>query len=470
MPTVREERVLFRNVPSLIILSCGFFACVLFAFNPADASSVRQLTSGPKNHCLDNNENFSPDDRFLCYDTRPPDGNIANGRTIEKVNVKTGEITVLYKAKNPIQDFGPGMGAANYSHIKNEVMFICGKPTETGLRYAKTCRFGRMVDGNGSGKTWILDARDVTFPYTPGALRGGTHRHEPDGTGRYVGYTYNDQIMKALGKDLRTIGVTVRNHPVSVDEDSLGENNDGEGWSVLVVRVTPDPKPGSDGISYAAGDSWVGTHGYRREDGTLQMARAFVGKVRDKNGNEVDELFIVDIPSDLTRPGKWGPLEGTPLDFPQPPAGTVQRRLTFTVDQPHPGIQGIARSSPDGSQISFLMADNNGKQQVFLISPLGGEPRQASFKPEGIALAPRWHPSGTRIVTVDNRNRLLVISVADGDSFGQSTVLTEEEGEERNNFLWSHDGNTIAFNQAVPINGQLWQQIFLVGFRDGDND
>jgi hypothetical protein len=128
-----------------------------------------------------------------------------------------------------------------------------------------------------------MDARDVTPPFTPGALRGGTHRHEPDATGKWVGYTYNDQIMHALGKDLRTIGVTQLGNPVKTDRDPKGENHDGEGWSVLVVRVTPDPKPGSDEINQAASDSWVGTHGYQRADGKRQLARAFLGRVKDKN-------------------------------------------------------------------------------------------------------------------------------------------------------------------------------------------
>eukprot|EP01034_Spumella_vulgaris_P041306 gene41306-51145_t len=45
----------------------------------------------------------------------------------------------------------------------------------------------------------------------------------------------------------------------------------------LVVRVVPEPEPGSDEISHAVSDSWVGTHGYRRTDGKMQIARAFLG-------------------------------------------------------------------------------------------------------------------------------------------------------------------------------------------------
>jgi len=437
----------------------------------ATGGTVRQLTFDSKNHCLDNNDNFSPDDRFLCFDTRPPDGNIANGRTIEKVDIETGKITVLYEAENPRQDFGPGMGAVSYSPVADEGMFICGKLTSLGLKYEKHRRFGRVAAGDGSGKTWIMDARDVTPPFTPGALRGGTHRHEPDATGKWVGYTYNDQIMHALGKDLRTIGVTQLGKPVKTDRDPKGENHDGEGWSVLVVRVTPDPKPGSDEINQAAGDSWVGTHGYQRADGKRQLARAFLGRVKDKNGREVEEVFIVDIPADLTKPGAWGPLEGTEDSFPQPPAGTVQRRLTFSTEKKIPGAQGVVRSSPDGSQLSFIMADESGIPQVFLISPLGGEPHQATFEPDGVTLSARWHPSGNSFLTVNKKGQLIVVNAVPGDGFGKAIPLTEAGEPEAFDFVWSRKGNLIAFGRTMPDkNGNPWKQIFVMDFPDSNRD
>ncbi len=38
------------------------------------------------------------------------------------------------------------------------------------------------------------------FHILPGALRGGTHRHEWSGDGKWIGFTYNDAILKALGR------------------------------------------------------------------------------------------------------------------------------------------------------------------------------------------------------------------------------------------------------------------------------
>ncbi len=71
----------------------------------------------------------------------------------------------------------------------------------------------------------------------------------------------------------------------------------------------------------------------------------------------------------LQQPGEFGPLEGTKTDFPMPPKGTVQRRLTFTADSAHPGCSGIVRSSPDGNTLAFLAKDEKGVTQIFTLSP-----------------------------------------------------------------------------------------------------
>src|SRR4051812_13032384 len=57
----------------------------------------RQITFSAKNHELDNNDNFSADGRFLCYDARETFGpGIDRCRSIEKVEIETGIETVLY--------------------------------------------------------------------------------------------------------------------------------------------------------------------------------------------------------------------------------------------------------------------------------------------------------------------------------------------------------------------------------------
>ncbi len=418
---------------------------------------VRQITFDKnKSHDLDNNLNFSPDDRWLCYDTRPFNGSIADGRTIEKVNIQTGKEVVLYRVAHYVEHKGPGVGAVSFFPHKDSVIFIHGPDTEKGLVYQKTRRVGAIVPADGSGKVVWADSRDVTFPFTPGALRGGTHRHEPGGPGdEWIGFTYNDLIMKRYGEsigknlDLRTIGVTHLGHPVKVDRDAAGENRSGIGFSVVVVKVVPNPKPGTDEISHAASDSWVGESGYRKPDGSLQLARAFLGKLA--SGKE--EVFIVDIPWDITQPGPDGPLEGTRTTFPSPPKGTVQRRLTHTES----GCSGNVRSNAQGTRLSFLSKDKKGHWQIFLISPLGGTMRQATFFKNGVQSEARWLPVGKALVCVAN-NRIYRVNVnEESPDFGKATALTGDFEQPPSNLVASHNGKIVAFN--LERNHQL--QIFV---------
>lgn len=408
---------------------------------------VRQLTfrQGVNNN-LDNNLNFSPDGNWICYDTRAKDGQIADTRTIERVNIATGKIDTIYQAPNPVHNLGPGVGAVSYFPNEDKVIFIHGPDSRLGLQYQKSRRAGAIVTPGKPTQVVWADARDVTYPFTPGALRGGTHRHEPGGVdGKWIGFTYNDLIMKRLGQDLRTIGVTHLGIPVTVDKDKQGENSNGAGFSVLVVRVTPHPEEGTDQIDQAAGDSWVGRSGYLKPDGSRQLARGFIGELANRH----KEVFIVDIPNDITKAGKLGPLEGTSTGFPQPPAGTEQRRLTFTKS----GCEGNVRSSSDGKWLSFRSADKNGTSQIFLVSPNGGDPVQVTFLPNGVSTEARWHSGGRFITFAANRQ----IYIADIKS-NPARPVTPPFPDEPTNLVWSPDGKWIAFNQTLKGD----QQIILV--------
>jgi hypothetical protein len=441
---------------------------VLFMAAPRTDANERQIThDSASDHLLDNNDNFSPDDRFLVFDTRTPAG-IQESRLIAKVEIATGKITPLYRPEDANQ-FGPGVAAASFAHKHNEVIFIHGPlvPTGPDNQYEKHCRLGGIVSGEGGTACTFADARNTRPPFTVGALRGGTHRHEFSGDDRWIGFTYNDAVVRAhglkVGKnlDLRTIGVTKLGHPVRVP--AAGQfSTEGAGFSVLVVVVTPDPKPGSDEISQAAGDSWVGLTGYRRVDGARQLARAFIGTTRDQHGRPLDELFIVDIPEEISIPGPLGPLEGTETAFPMPPAGTIQRRLTHTESGPYPGCRGIARSSPDGERISIRMRDANGAWQIFLVAPQGGQPQQATFIADGVDSDARWHPLGRAIACVAG-NRIVITDVEPGPRFGRSTVVSDRSPAPFA-LVWSHDGKTLAYNRTIRAEGKDVIQIFVAGY------
>ncbi|MFD2519822.1 DUF3748 domain-containing protein [Emticicia soli] len=435
---------------SLLTLIFSLSACTTMEY-----MTEKQITDDANyHHDLDNNDNFSPDNQWLVYDTRTDDGGIAASARIEKVNVETGEKKIVYELPHN-QAWGPGAGAVSYSPVENAVVFIHGLPSVTEANpYQQWRRTGVIIDENLAGKRIFMDARDITAPYTKGALRGGTHRHEWSGNGQWIGYTYNDAVMKALEDstgekhNLRTIGVSKKINAVVLEKDATGENISGEWYSVLVVKVTPTPTPGSDEISHAAGDSWVGTNGYQKTDGSRQMARAFIGTVKDKNGKNVDEVFIVDIPEDITIAGEAGPLEGTATTMPMPPKGTVQRRLTHTADGNQPGCVGIVRSAPDGQTLAFLAKDDKGILQIFTIAPDGTKLTQLTFHDTPVEGFFRWHPSGKNIYYVCNGS--IMSCETDPEAFDKRVKqLTKPTVPSPTNLVISHDGKTIAFNRLI---------------------
>ena len=453
-------KILYIRSLLLVILSFILLAACSQMKYPDEIQITHDLTY---NHDLDNNDNFSPDDEWLVYDIRTEAGIGACSR-IEKVNTETGEVVVLYELKKN-QSYGPGAGAVSYSHTENQVAFIHGLMNITAENpYQQWRRSGVIIDDAKPGVPIFMDSRDITYPFTPGALRGGTHRHEWSRDGGWIGYTYNDAILKHLEDstgemhNLRTIGVSKKIIPIEVDEDPEGENINGEWFSALVVNVVANPEAGSDEISRAAGDSWVGISGYRKQNGTLQRARGFIGTVKNKSGDDVDEVFIVDIPEDITVPGENAPLEGTLTTMPAPPLGSAQQRLTFTAETKHPGCTGIVRSSSDGKHLAFQAKDINGILQVFTISPLGGEPLQQTYHESDVQSGVRWHPNGHRICYIWDNS--IIIKDLGTDSFQRITAATEIPPTDP---IWSHDGNTIAYNRLViDQSGNKTKQIFII--------
>ncbi len=439
-----------------------FIVSLLSACTTMEYLEEKQITNDlTYHHDLDNNDNFSPDNEWLVYDTRTDEGGIAASGRIEKVNISTGEKKIVYQLPSN-QPWGPGAGAVSYSPVENAVVFIHGLMSVTEANpYQQWRRTGVIINTDQPGKPIFMDARDITAPYTKGALRGGTHRHEWSGDGQWIGYTYNDAVMKALEDstsqkhNLRTIGVSKRIGAVKVEKDSKGDNVSGEWFSALVVKVTPTPKPGTDEISHAAGDSWVGTNGYKKPDGGPQMARAFIGSVIDKNGKKVDEVFIVDIPEDITKEGISGPLAGTETAMPAPPEGTVQRRLTFTANSVQPGCVGIVRSAPDGQSLAFLAKDTKGILQIFTIDPYGKNQTQVTHHDSPVEGYVRWHPSGKSLFYVWNGS--IVKCNTGSESFEKRyQLLTKPSAPSPTNLVISHDGKTIAFNRLIGNAKQIF--------------
>jgi len=426
----------------------------------------RQITHDPKNHILTNIGVWSADGTWIVYDTRSdPAGSIFDGPTVEQVNVETGEVRVLYRSQR-----GAHCGVATCHPMDDRVIFILGPQDPTAdWQYSAFHRDGMIVGAASPNVAIYMDARDIVPPFTPGALRGGSHVHVFSPDGQWVSFTYEDHLLAqfadaSAGNDVnqRNIGVSIAGRPVRVS-DKHPRNHNGEFFSVLVTRTTAHPRPGSDDITRACEEGWVGTDGYLRADGTRQRrAIAFQGLVTTTDGQSISEAFIVDLPDDLTQSGD-GPLAGSETRAPFPPKGCVQRRLTFTADRKFPGLQGPRhwlRSSPDGSRIAMLMKDDAGIVQLWTVSPLGDALHQLTHNPWPIASAFSWSADGRSIAHVMDNS----IFVTDADT-GIGTCLTprypDESAPRPEACVFSPDGRKIAFVRNVPLGGQSFNQIFV---------
>ncbi len=408
-----------------------------------------QVSSSQKMHSLDNNDNFSPDDKFLCYDTRGTvfNNDIANGKTIEKIEVSTGNETVLYEPESFTGEQGaPGVGAVSWHPTENKVIFIHGpllSEVEKRGYYGIRNRTGVEVSADGNGILTKVDMRDVSTsrPTTPGAQRGGTHRHEYTRNGNRIGFTYDDFLVQKYD---RTIGY--------MEPNPAAPEGYTHYFTVLLKSVEKGTsKPGE--IEKAYGDSWVDSAG---------SMRAFIGKVRAENGMDyTTDLFVADIPegTDITTADS-----GDNDNYPTPPEGIKIRRLTHGVD-----VDGIVRGSFDGKSIAYISKDVENISQVFVIDAKGSDlsnnkamqPRLLSHFTKDVSML-RWHPQKNWIFAVTGGD-VAAICAESGANFGKTVMLTND-GKDRNALVVSHDGNTLAYNYNIKQKGneKEFKQIFVL--------
>jgi hypothetical protein len=435
--------------------------------SPVSGGSERQLTRSPGGRILSNTGVWSPDGQWIVYDTRSDKaGSTFDGKTIELVNVATGEVKEIYRSGHDAY-----CGVVTFHPRESKVAFILGPEVPTAdWQYCAWHRQGVVVDIGRPGIKANLDACDLVPPFTPGALRGGSHVHVWDPAGAWVSFTYEDHVLAQFkspspANDInqRTVGVSVPGIPVRVSHDHP-RNHDGDYFTFLAARTTASPRPGSDEISRACEEGWIGAQGYLRPDGSRQKhALAFQGQVLSPNGDPITEVFIADLPEDVTQPG-GGPLGGTETRAPYPPKGTVQRRLTFTAGRRFPGLQGPRhwlRSSPDGSHIAFLMRDDDGISQLWTVSPNGGPPRQVTTNPWPIASAFTWSPDGRWIAHVMD-NSVCVNEAASGKTTRLTPRTDDASSPRPEACVFSPDGKNIAFMRRLPSPVEPANQICVV--------
>ena len=331
----------------------------------------KQLTFGAQGHTLHHCQIQSFDGNFLVFDTRNDDTKIGETATIKVLNLSDLSIQTVYTVKNQTP-YGPGVGAATFSPKKNTVLFIHGTQNSNHSKpYGPTRRTGVAVDLDTPEIPFFMDARNIDAPFTSGALRGGTHSHCWHPEGDLISFTYNDYVLEqstdpTADKDLRGVGVMFPKE-VIVPQTSDGENNSGKMFSVLVTQLSNNPTPGSDEIEKAFDECWLGN----------TKSIAFQGHVRDSKGELKTEIFIVDLPKDLTQPAHLA-LQGTLTQRPFPPLNTIQNRVTFTTK----GISSFRhwlRSDSAGAFIYFLMEDEKNITQVWSLEVKTNNLTQLSF-------------------------------------------------------------------------------------------
>ncbi len=388
-----------------------------------------QITFSPKNHSLDNNDNFSPDGKFLCYDTRGTifNNDLANCKSIEKVEIATGKETIIWQPKSITgKKAAPGVAAVSYHPTQNKVAFIHGpflnEVKKRGF-YSQRNRSGVEVSADGKGHLIKLDFRDVTNnSTTPGAHRGGSHRHEYSRNGSRIGFTYDDFLSQDYG---RTIGYMEahKNSPKGYSHY----------FSLLVKPVRKGTSlPGQ--IEKAYSDSWVDSAGTKR---------AFIGVVRAKNGVDYESsLFIAEINSDVDITTS---ISGGKNEYPTPAKGIIIKRLTHSKY-----ASGIVRGSFNGKTIAYFDQDSAGIKQVFIIATSGSntsknlaqQPKQLTyFKNNASAL--RWHPTDNYILTITDGN-IAIINIAT-----KKVLLLTNDQQKRSNLVVATNGKFVAYNKQV---------------------
>jgi hypothetical protein len=417
----------------------------------------KQISFSQKNHSLDNNDNFSPDEKFLCYDTRGTvfNTNLANCKSIEKIEIATGTETILWKPESVTgKDAAPGVAAVSYHPKENKVIFIHGpllnEIKERGY-YGIRNRTGVEISADGKGLITKVDMRDVATnrPTTAGAQRGGTHRHEYSRNGKRIGFTYDDFLNRDYD---RTIGYMEANEKAPEGYTHY--------FSLLVKPAKKgESKPGE--IEKAHSDSWIDSAG---------TMRAFIGKVRAENGIDYENsLFVAKIPNNVDITTAFS---GNGTEYPVPAKGISIRRLTHSTTD-----DGIVRGSYNGKRIAYLSEDKKGIKQVFVIPSNGSDkdkniekhPKQVTdYKSNASNI--RWHSSDNWIFSI-SEGKIYASYIGNDGKFGKTILLTPDSLE-RGNLVVSPSGTTLAYNVKVAdkdskivINGEIlteFDQIFIL--------
>ncbi len=409
-------------------------------------AKFRQLTYGCHGHTIANRACWTADGNSIVFDTRVDETRF-DSPEILRVSVASGQVDTVYRSP-PTRGGAICCGVPTCSPQDDRVVFIRqDSPPSRDWDYCPWHRHGVIVRADRPDQAATLDARDLVSPFTPGALRGGTHLHTFHPTAAAVLSTYEDHLLATSSvpaeANRRCLAVHLLDHPVTVPQPSHPYNQDGISFSVVVSRIDDRPEPGSDQIAVATGEAWLGR----------QNRIAFQGTVSDDCGRAFVELFLLTLPSDLKQLmiAADRPLQGTATTRPAVPAGVSQTRLTHTQGERFPGLAGPrhwAVASPEGSRIGCFRRDDRGIVQFWTVDSSSGEPRQVSCADFEPTSAFTWHPDGGQVAYVADGSVMLV----DVDT-GRPTRLTRKRppatAPTHHACVFSPDGSAIAVTCPV---------------------
>ncbi|MBF0595966.1 DUF3748 domain-containing protein [Faecalibacter rhinopitheci] len=409
----------------------------------------RQLTFGSYGHTLHHCQVTSPDNNWIVYDTRNEDTAIATTTRIERVNINTKEIQVLYEVDNSTI-YGPGVGAVTYSPSEEKVMFIHGIENASKEKpYSMSRRTGVSVNTNTPHMKEYMDARNIIAPYTKGALRGGTHSHCWHPTQELISFTYNDEILAQNNiKTERVVGIMFPKM-VEVPNCNTKDNISGKMFSVIVSEIVENATPGTNEIEKAFDECWLGD----------KRQLVFQCWVRDKEGRRKTEIFRAIIPSNEELYMSQG-LCGSEFSLPTVPISIKVNRVTYTPK----GVSELRhwlRSSPDGNRVFFLMEDEKGITQLFCHDFSKNIMNQVTFLESSIQSPFNLSPCGDKVVFLSN-NSLIVCDIS---TFSYN-VLISNDMDIYGIPNWDKTGNIIIYNKYTKDEkGGKYLQIFSVNLK-----
>ena len=424
-----------------------------------------QLTNTASGHTIANRDCWTADGRNLLFDLRDDETRFDSPSImrvrIDPLNLSRPDCEPVYTSV----DASP-CGVPICSCVDNRVVFIhADQPRDDDWHYCAWHRRGVLMHLNQPDTAQTLDARDIVPPFTPGALRGGTHLHTFNHDATAIVSTYEDHVLatsknKLAQTNRRGIAVHFLSTPVTVPKIHP-RNHDGTSFTTFVSQLTDNPIADSDEISVATGEAWLA--------GSCNRI-AMQGTVVDRHGKPGVEIFLITLPdrlSDLCIAGNH-PLPGTPTTRPGVPASVTQRRLTFTCDRPLPGITGPrhwAVGSPDGSRIGFYMRDDQGTVQFWTVSPDSGEMVQVTRNAPEPTSPFTWHPDGSQVTYIADGSVMMVDSR--NGSFQRLTQrMPIGDGPTHHACVFSPAGSSIAYMQPIDflVEGQSkrFNQIHIV--------